>query len=74
MSADQHPAHRHFWPSIVRLAVLEVVILLALAGVFVAYLNWSSEATFAEFLAVSKAQAAPTVSLQAVKLPCGKDA
>jgi hypothetical protein len=53
---------RKFWPSIVRIAVVEVVLLLALAGVFIAYLNWSSEATFAEFLAANgtgKAQATP---------------
>ena len=53
---------RGFWPSIARIAIAEVALLLALAGVFVAYLNWSSEATFAEFLAASgagKAQATP---------------
>ena len=71
-SADHCPAYgqaalaagaarrsRGFWPSIVRIAVVEVVLLVALAGVFIAYLNWSSEASFAEFLAVSKAQATP---------------
>ena len=46
---------RKFWPSIVRIAVVEVVLLLALAGVFIAYLNWSSEVTFAEFLAANEA-------------------
>jgi len=50
---------RGFWPSIVRIAFVEVVLLLALAGLFVSYLNWSSEATFAEFLAASKAQTTP---------------
>jgi hypothetical protein len=46
---------RKFWPSVIRIAIAEVVLLFALAGVFVAYLNWSSEATFAEFLAASEA-------------------
>jgi hypothetical protein len=62
-----------FWPSIVGIAVLEIVVLLALAGVFVAYLNWSSEASFAEFLAASEAaQPAPRLPLNKVQLPCKK--
>jgi hypothetical protein len=61
-----------FWPSIVRIAVIEVVALAALAGVFVAYLNWSSEASFAEFIAVSKMQPAPTLPVTEVRLPCKK--
>jgi hypothetical protein len=62
---------RRFWPSIVRIAVIEVVVLLALAGLFVAYLNWSSEASFAEFLAASQAaQPAPSLPLSEVHLPC----
>ena|ERR1700744_6522743 len=84
-SADQCPACgqaafaleaarpvRGFWPSIVRIAVLEIVVLLALAGVFVAYLNWSSEASFAEFLAASQARPAPSLPLDEVRLPCEK--
>ena len=61
---------RRFWPSIVRIAVIEVAVLLALAGLFVAYLNWSSEASFAEFLAASQAQPAPSLPLSEVQLPC----
>lgn len=45
---------RGFWPSIVRIAAFEVVLLFALAGAFVAYLNWPSEVTFAEFPAAGK--------------------
>jgi hypothetical protein len=85
-SADHYPACgraafapeatrpvRRFWPSIVRIVVIEVVVLLALAGVFVAYLNWSSEASFAEFLAASEAaQPAPSLPLNEVQLPCKK--
>jgi hypothetical protein len=51
---------RKFWPSVIRIAIAEVVLLFALAGVFVAYLNWSSEATFAEFLAASEADLTST--------------
>jgi hypothetical protein len=84
-SADHYPACsqaayapeaapiRRFWPSIVRIAVLEIVLLIALAGVFVAYLNWSSEASFAEFLAASEAlQPAPSLPLNEVHAPCKK--
>lgn len=51
------------WPAIVRIIVLEIVLLLALAGAFVYYLNWSSEAALADFLAASR-------SSQAVHSPC----
>jgi len=61
---------RGFWPSIAWIALVEVVVLLALAGVFVAYLNWSSEASFAEFLAATNAQAASTLPLTEVRPPC----
>ena len=78
-SADHRPASRQrpwslrdlwsslgFWPSIVRIIVLEILVLLALAVAIVVYLNWSSEAAFAEFLASSKMPAASS-SLHAVK-------
>ena len=65
---------RGFWPSIVRIAVIEVVLLLALAGLFVAYLNWSSEASFAEFLAATKAPAAPNLPMTEVHSPCKRGA
>lgn len=38
-----------FWLSVVRIFLCEVVLLAALAGTAVAYLNWSSEKSFAEF-------------------------
>ena len=38
-----------FWPSIVRIIVLEIVLLVALAGALVVYLTWSSEAAVSEF-------------------------
>ena len=78
--ADQNPAVRQlswsprvvwtstrFWPSIVRIVVFEIVLLLALAGAAVAYLDWSSQENFAEFLAASKMQAAPRAPLENVK-------
>jgi hypothetical protein len=54
-AAGARRSPRKFWPSVIRIAIAEVVLLFALASVFVAYLNWSSEATFAEFLAASEA-------------------
>jgi hypothetical protein len=43
-----------FWPSIARIFLVEMVVLLALAAAVVAYVNWSSEVAWAEFLAASK--------------------
>jgi hypothetical protein len=50
--------------------VLEILLLLALAGGLVYYLNWSSEAAMSEFMATGRP------SLQAVKdhPPCGHSA
>jgi hypothetical protein len=77
-SADNVPAHQDSrqnfwqgsWPSIVRIIILEIVLLLALAGAFVYYLNWSSEAAVSEFMATE------SLPLQAVKdrAPCGRSA
>ena len=86
-SADHRPVSRErpwslrdlwsslgFWPSIVRIIVLEILVLLALAVAIVVYLNWSSEAAFAEFLAASKPTSSS--SLHAVKghAPCDRSA
>jgi len=63
-----------FWLSIVRIFVLEVALLAALSGAFVAYLDWSSEATFAEFLSASASWAPPNPSLQPIEsvTPCDR--
>ena len=42
------------WPAIVRIIILEILVLLALAAAFVYYLNWSSEANLADFMAASR--------------------
>ena len=62
---DQNPRSDFwlsFWPSIVRIIILEIVLLLALAGALVFYLNWSSEAAVSEFMATGPS------SQQAVKV------
>lgn len=45
------------WPAIVRIIILEIVLLLALAGALVCYLSWSSEAAVFDFMAASPSQA-----------------
>jgi hypothetical protein len=42
------------WPAIVRIIILEIVVLLALAIAFVYYLNWSSEVSVSEFMAADQ--------------------
>ena len=64
--ADQDPRQNFWqgsWPAIVRIIVLEILLLLALAAAFVYYLNWSSEAALSEFMAASR-------SPQTVHSPC----
>jgi hypothetical protein len=77
-SADNIPSnqdsHQNFWqgswPSIVRIIILELLLLFALAAALVYYLNWSSDAAMSEFMATG------SPSLQAVKdhPPCGRSA
>jgi hypothetical protein len=38
------------WLGIARTVVFEVLVLLALSGVFIAYLSWSSRTAFEEFI------------------------
>lgn len=68
---------RDFWPAIVRIALVEILVLLALGGAIVGYVNWSSEVAFAEFLAASKLAAPSNHSaIQPVKghAPCDRSA
>jgi hypothetical protein len=53
-SLDKQSHHRFDWQGIVRTLLVEVLVLLALAGAFVSYLNWSSEVNVTEFMAASK--------------------
>ena len=74
--ANNSPASRQsFWPAIVRTLLVEVFILLALAVAIVGYVNWSSEAAWAEFKAADK-PSAPNAPLHAVKghMPCHRSA
>ena len=70
--SSQPESWQGFWLSIVRIVVLQVVILLALSGAFVVYLNWSSEVSFAEFLTAGGVLAPSNPPLQSVSRhsPC----
>jgi hypothetical protein len=45
------------WPAIVRTFLVQIVVLLALAGAFIGYVNWSSDASFQEFIEASQPSA-----------------
>ena len=65
---------RGAWPAIVRIIILEIVLLIALAGALVYYLNWSSEVALSEFMA--KGGLTSGTPIQAVKnrAPCERSA
>jgi uncharacterized protein involved in cysteine biosynthesis len=68
--ASRADFYQRAWPSIVRIIILEILVLLALSGALVFYLNWSSEAAVSEFMT------GESHPLQAVKthLPCDRSA
>jgi hypothetical protein len=70
-------SRQSFWLSIVRILLVEILVLLVLSGAIVAYLNWSSDVAWAEFIAASKQPAPePTTPMQTVRGPktCGRRA
>jgi hypothetical protein len=75
---NNSPASRQsFWPSIARILLVEILLLVVLSGAAVGYLNWSSEAAWAEFMAASKQSASvPNSPLHAVKghMSCDRNA
>jgi hypothetical protein len=42
------------WAAVLKTLLFQVLVLLALAGAFVGYIEWSSDAAFEEFVAASK--------------------
>jgi hypothetical protein len=55
---DQNPQKRSIdWLAVMRTLLFQVLVLLALAVAFAGYVEWSSEATWAEFIAVSDSSA-----------------
>jgi flagellar basal body-associated protein FliL len=77
-SAQQSPArHRGSWPAIVWIVLVEILVLVALSSAIVGYLNWSSEAAWAEFKAAGQLPAPQSSSpVQTVKAhaPCDRKA
>jgi hypothetical protein len=55
---NQSPTnHGADWLGIVKTALVQVLVLLALSGAFIVYVNWSSEAARADFMAAGKPSA-----------------
>jgi hypothetical protein len=46
------------WPAIAKTLLVEIAVLVALAGAFVFYVNWSSQVAFEEFLNADQSSAA----------------
>jgi hypothetical protein len=69
-------SRRDFWVSIARIFLVEVLVLIALSGAVVGYLNWSSEVAFSEFLAASREAAGVKPAVQAIRerMPCDRGA
>ena len=63
-----------FLLSILRIFVFQLALAFALSGAFVAYLNWSSAKSFAEFLSAGAMLAPSNPSLQSIKgtNPCDR--
>jgi len=75
--ASNSPAKRQsFWPGLVRIFLVEILLLLALSGAIIGYLNWSSDTAWAEFKAASRLAPETTSPIQTVKsqTPCDRRA
>ena len=71
------------WTAIVRILLVQVLVLLALSGALVGYVNWSSDRAWEEFIAADKAatpdpkpQPQSSAPIQRVKgkMPCARRA
>lgn len=84
LSGNQIPEKRGIdWQAIVRILLVQVLVLLALSGAIVGYLNWSSDAAWKEFTGAGKPSAADpmhhsqfSTPVQRVKgqAPCARSA
>ncbi len=63
-----------FWLSYARILLIQIVVLVALSGAVVAYLNWSSAQSFAEFVSAGAMLAPANPSLQSIRgtNPCDR--
>jgi flagellar basal body-associated protein FliL len=71
---DERSPRGFDWPAIVKTLLVEIAVLVALAGAFVFYVNWSSEVAFEEFMDATGSSAAQaehrppaSISVRAVK-------
>jgi hypothetical protein len=56
--ANQNQENRGVnWLAVIRILLAQVLLLLALSGAIIGYIEWSSDAAWAEFSASSKSQA-----------------
>jgi hypothetical protein len=63
LRGTQNPDNRGIdWMGIARTLAFQVVALLALAGAFIVYLDWSSDITFEEFVGISQPSSARAAS------------
>ena len=69
-------SRRDFWVSIARIFLVEILVLIALSGAIVGYLNWSSKVAFSEFLATSQQTAGVKPAAHAIteRMPCDRGA
>jgi hypothetical protein len=59
LRGNQSPENRGInWLRIVRILLVQVLVLLALSGAFIRYVNWSSDRALAEFMSAGKPSAA----------------
>jgi hypothetical protein len=65
-----------FWASIARILLVEVLVLIALSGAIVFYVDWSSKVAFAEFLATSQQTTGsnPVIHPMTLQRPCERGA
>jgi hypothetical protein len=77
---DQHPQNSRInWLAVMRTLLFQVLVLLALAVAFAGYVEWSSEATWAEFIAAGnpsapghEAQTSTAIHTVKNQAPCNK--
>jgi hypothetical protein len=75
-SSDKATQKKHGidWPGIVKILAIQFAVLLAVSGAVIFYLDWSSDAALAEFMAATKSSASgsnhpwqPSTAIQPVK-------
>jgi hypothetical protein len=78
-SREDPQTNRINWLAVMRTLMFQVLVLLALAVAFAGYVEWSSEATWAEFIAAGnpsasghEAQSSTAIHTVKNQVPCNK--